>query len=275
MIRSRNWRVRGSCGAEKIWAGSPCSRITPASRKQIAARDVAREPHLVGRDQHRHPAGGELADHVQHLRDELGIECARHLVEQHHVRLHRERAHDRDALLLPPGEPVGIVVALVREPEAAEELVGLGLGPASREPARLLRPERHVPEHAHVREEVVGLEDDPDPAPDRVHVDPGRGDLVAADDDPAGVDRLEQVHAAEERRLAGAGGADQADDLVLGHVEVDPLQHLELPERLADAVDLDHTRLPACRRRLSRATSQSVKRASGIVIATKSVAATR
>ena len=127
-----------------------------------------------------------------------------------------------------------------------------------------------------MREEVVRLEDDPDPAALIAFTStPARGDLVAADDDPAGVDRLEQVDAAEERRLAGAGGADQADDLVLGDVEVDPAQHLELPERLADAVDLDHTRLPACRRRRSRATSQSVKRASGIVIATKSVAATR
>src|SRR6188768_2638306 len=36
-----------------------------------AVGDVARERHLVGRDHHRHPALGELADHVQHLGDEL------------------------------------------------------------------------------------------------------------------------------------------------------------------------------------------------------------
>ena len=70
--------------------------------------------------------------------------------------------------------------------------------------------------------------------------------------DPARVDRLEQVDAAQQRRLAGAGRADQADDLVLGDREVDPAQHLVLAERLAQALDRrarrvtrDAPRLPA------------------------------
>ena len=86
-----------------------------------AVRDVAGEAHLVRRDQHRHPAGGELADHVEHLGDELGVEGARHLVEQEELRLHRERAHDRDPLLLAAREPIGVLVALVGEAEPLEE----------------------------------------------------------------------------------------------------------------------------------------------------------
>ena len=88
-----------------------------------------------------------------------------------------------------------------------------------------------------MREEVEGLEDDPDAAPHRVHVDAVRRDLLAADDDPPGVDRLQQVHAAQQRRLPRARRADEADDLVLGQLEVDPAQHLELPERLVDALE--------------------------------------
>ena len=88
-----------------------------------------------------------------------------------------------------------------------------------------------------MREEVERLEDDPDPAADAVDVDSARGDLLAGDDDPAGVDRLEQVDAAEEGRLARAGRADQADDLVLGEREVDAAEHLELAERLVDALE--------------------------------------
>ena len=95
--------------------------------------------------------------------------------------------------------------------------------------------------------------------------------------DPAGLDRLEQVDAAQERRLAGARRADQADDLVLGDVEVDPAQHLELAEGLVQrprcaaprrcpAHAVAHTSLPAWCCFRSRAISQSVKRASGIVI---------
>ena len=88
-----------------------------------------------------------------------------------------------------------------------------------------------------MREEVERLEDDPDPAAQLVDVDVACGDLDAADDDPAGLDRLEQVDAAQQRRLAGARGADQADDLVLGDVEVDPAQHLELAERTCGRLD--------------------------------------
>ena len=101
-------------------------------------------------------------------------------------------------------------------------------------------------------------------------------DLLAAHDDPSGVDRLEQIHAAQERRLPRAGRADEADDLVLGQLKVDAAQHLELPEGLAQSRDLQrrraHAALPACWRRLSRATSQSVKRAIGIVSAMKMIA---
>src|SRR5213080_3768570 len=62
---------------------------------------VVEEAHArrdVAGDAHRHPAGGELPDHVQHLRNELRVERARHLVEQHQPRLHGQRAHDRDPL---------------------------------------------------------------------------------------------------------------------------------------------------------------------------------
>ena len=46
------------------------------------------------------------------------------------------------------------------------------------------------------------------------------------------VDVLEQVEAAEQRRLARAGRADQADDVVLGDVEVDAVQDFEVAEAL-------------------------------------------
>src|SRR5262245_3766930 len=71
-----------------------------------AVGNLAREAHLVRGDQHRHPAGRELADHLEHLGDELRIERARDLVEQHQLGLHSERADDRGALLLSAREPV-------------------------------------------------------------------------------------------------------------------------------------------------------------------------
>src|SRR5207244_1807404 len=104
--------------------------------------------------------------------------------------------------------------------------------------------------------------------PHLVHLRAAPRDLFAVDDDASRVDRLDQVDAAEERRLPRAGRADQADDLVLGDLEIDTPQNFVAPERLAYAFEQEraHTTPPACRLRRSRSTSQSVKRASGIVI---------
>ena len=77
-------------------------------------RDVAGEADLVGDDQHGSAFLGEVADDLQHLADELGIECRGGLVEQHDVGLHRERTGDRRPLLLPAGEVGREVVVLVR-----------------------------------------------------------------------------------------------------------------------------------------------------------------
>ena len=67
---------------------------------------------------------------------------------------------------------------------------------------------------------------------------------------------------------------------VLRGVDLDVEEHEVLAERLPQPLDLECRRPQACspsawRRRRSRAISQSVKRASGIVIATKRTAATR
>ena len=59
-----------------------------------------------------------------------GIERRRDLVEEHHVRLHHQRAGDRDPLLLAAGELVRVLARLLRQPDVREQLerAGLGLG---------------------------------------------------------------------------------------------------------------------------------------------------
>ena len=123
-----------------------------------------------------------------------------------------------------------------------------------------------------------------------VEVDAPGGDLLAFDDDAAGLDRFEQVHAAKQRRLARARGPDEADDLVLGDDQVDALEHLEVAEGLVQPLDpqrlpaqraaagaegRDRHRAPAIWRVRSRATSQSTKRDMGMVRARKMTAAMR
>src|SRR5215469_12111078 len=71
-----------------------------AIHEDHAVRDLAGELDLVGDHDHGPALLRELADHAQHLADELGIERRGRLVEQHELRLHRQHASDRDPLLL-------------------------------------------------------------------------------------------------------------------------------------------------------------------------------
>ena len=131
MIRWRNRCVRSSRGAANISVGRARLQDPARVEEADAVRDVPGEAHLVGRDEHRHAARRELADHVEDLGDELRVECAGDLVKQQEVGLHRERPDDRHPLLLAAREAVRVVVALGGEPEPVEQLhrPGLGLGP--------------------------------------------------------------------------------------------------------------------------------------------------
>ena len=227
-----------SRGDVKISAGGPCSRMRPRVEKAHAVGDVACEAHLVRRDDHRHPTGRELADHLEHLGDQLGVERARHLVEEHQLGLHGERPHDRDALLLPAREPVGILGRACRRgrtvraaPSRARRPRAVERPSTSRRASVTLRSTRHV------REQVVGLEDDADPAPHRVHV--RRARVISTPPSkirPAsiGSSRLMQRSSVD---LPEPGGADQRDHLVLGDGQLDAAQHLVAPERLREPLD--------------------------------------
>ena len=159
-----------------------------------------------------------------------GIERARDLVEQHQPRLHRERAHDRDALLLPTREPIGVVVALVPHADPVEQRVRPVGRVGLRELEHLGRRERHVVEHAHVREQVEALEHDPDVLAQRVQVDAATRHPLAVEPDLTLLDRLQRVDAAQQRRLAAARRPDEAHDLVLLDAQGHAAQHLVVAE---------------------------------------------
>ena len=67
------------------------------------------------------PSDGEFPDHVEHLFDQLRVEGAGHLVEEHHVRVHRQGPGDRDPLLLAAGESFRVLVELVGEADPFEQ----------------------------------------------------------------------------------------------------------------------------------------------------------
>ena len=245
----------------KIRSGAPRSTISALVEEADLVGHLAREAHLVRGDDHRHAARLELADRVEHLAHELGVERARDLVEQERPRVGGQRAGDGDALLLAAGEVVRVVALAALQPEAGEQLARPRLRVRARALVRAHGRQRDVVEHAEVREEVEVLEDHAEPPAHRDRVDRRVRDDLAVEEDVAVVDLLQQVDAAQQRRLARAGGADQRDRVVLGHGEVDPAQHGALAVRLRDAADLEDGR--AHRRRfLSQRSSSS---ASGTV----------
>ena len=112
---------------------------------------------------------------------------------------------------------------------------------------RLLEPEEEVPDLAaqvHVLDdvEVVAereiLVDDLDPELRRVLRAVDR-DLLAVEEDLAGVVAVDAGDALDERRLAGAVVADERHDLARAHLEVDVGQRLHRAERLREVADLE------------------------------------
>ena len=114
----------------------------------------------------------------------------------------------------------------------------------------LHRPLGDVLERGHVREQVEMLEDHPDLralARDFAFAqfvesvaDLAVADELAVDGQATGVDLLEVVDAAQERRLARSRGPEQAHHLTLAHLQRDALQDLEAAEALVYALGVDH-----------------------------------
>src|SRR6266568_6368644 len=88
-----------------------------------------------------------------------------------------------------------------------------------------------------MREQVELLEDDSDPLPDAVDLDTLARDLLALEEDPAGVDRLEQVDAAQQRALAAAAGADHDKHFARIDAEIDPVEDDVVAEALPDRLE--------------------------------------
>ena len=122
----RNCFSRSDFGAPKSCFGRPFFLDQPVVEIDDVARDLARELHLVGDEDHGAAFARQVGDHLQHLADQLRIERRGRLVEQHDPRLDGERAGDGAALLLAAGQEGRIDVALVGKPDAGEQLLGSG-----------------------------------------------------------------------------------------------------------------------------------------------------
>src|SRR5829696_3792393 len=200
--------------------------VTPRSAcARRARRDLAKHQQAV-RERRRLAVVGDhhhglselvdrLAQQLEHLAARLRVEVAGGLVRKHDGGLRRERARDRDALLLAAGElrgPVGQAVAQADRVDQPVEPLALRLAPGDRQRQDdvLLRSEN--------RDQVEELEDEAELVAtqprERSVVQPG--DLHSVDRDAARCRPVETGEDVHERRLAGARGAhDRAEATAL------------------------------------------------------------
>src|SRR5260221_3262042 len=126
---------------------------------------LARETHLVRDHDHGHAGQRKLLHLLEDAADELGIQRRRHLVEQHQLRLHRERARNRDPLLLTARELARVALGLLAEAHALKLRHRLLLRLPARDVEHARDAQGHVVERGHVREQVEGRKHPAAPRP--------------------------------------------------------------------------------------------------------------
>jgi len=164
----------------------------------------------------------------------MGIDVRPRLVEQDELWIRRERARERDALLLAAGELVRVAVAEAAEVDEREH------DRHARAPLAARQAEADVLGDRQVREERVILEDHAHAAALGRHPRGAVGDDAVADPHLALVRGLEAGDEAQERRLAAAGGAEQRHELTALDAEVGVSHRGHGAEALRDPVDADH-----------------------------------
>jgi hypothetical protein len=194
---------------------------------KYAVGSRACELDLVAHHHHRHAGLAQLAHHLEHAADQLGIERAGRLVEQQDARLERERAGDRDALLLTAGQLVRVRLGFFAKPYPCQRLQPERFCLWSCLSDDFSQSQSDIAQCIEMRIQVELLEHHADLLAHAVDVHVGPSNVGAVDHHRAAGGLLEPVAATQQRRLAGARGPDDEDELALRDDKVDPLQHLE------------------------------------------------
>src|SRR6185312_1436312 len=80
--------------------GRPLFDNLPAVHEDDAVAYLSRKVHFVGNNDHRQTAASQLLHQLKHFADEFWVERRCYFIEQHQLRIHCQRATNRDSLLL-------------------------------------------------------------------------------------------------------------------------------------------------------------------------------
>src|SRR6266542_1281071 len=183
----------------------------------------------------------EAADLEAHLEAQLRVEVAERLVHEDEWRLGDDRARERDALLLPAGELRGIAPAHAAQLDELKGARDAAVHVGTRHAAHL-EAERNVARDAEVRKERVVLEHHAKAAPLRRH----SRDVASVELDRSLVGLEQPGDAVERGRLAASRGAEEADELASGHLEIEPVDRRRVRERLRQVADTEALELRGC-----------------------------
>ena len=176
----------------------------------------------------------QLAQPLAQLRANPSVEGAERLVEQEHLRLGREGTGEAHALPLAARQLSWITVAEALQLDEVQELVD-AVGDLGLRPLAHFQAEGDVLADGHVLERGVVLEHEADVS----LLGCERGCVLAAEEDLAGVCRLEPGDDSEQGRLSGAARAEESGERTRLHVERDILEGDEVAEPLRDVADED------------------------------------
>ena len=231
----------GARGVEELLRGSPPRGSAPSAMKStrsaaLRAKPISWVTTIIVMPSFARPTMTSSTSLII-----SGSSARGRLVEQHQLGVHRERAGDRDALLLAAGELGGHLrrpgrrrptrssssIARFVAPRPCDSLRTL-IGPSVTFSstvlcAKRLKDWKTMPTSARSSRQRRAL---------------GRQRL-AVDRDDAGVDGLEPVDRPAQRRFARTGRADDDDDLALRDRGGDVFQHVQLAEVLVDVVEND------------------------------------
>ena len=153
-----------------------------------------------------------------HLQPQPGVQIRQRLVQHQQLGLHHQRACQRHPLLLAAGKVGRLAPGKVRQPDCGQPFLDTGSQRRTAQAVQL-QPEGDVIEHGQMREQGVGLEDQPDLAPVGRHA----GDLAPVECDAPASHRHQPGDGAHRRGLAAAGWPQQGHKLASGDGQAQPV----------------------------------------------------
>ena len=119
----RNCWVRSFFGAANSSFGDALLADLALVEEADSVGEFLREAHLMRDHQHGQVVfAAQLADDLQHLAAQFGVERGGNLIKQHDLGPHGKRTGDGDPLLLAAGKLGGIVAFLLAQPDQVEQV---------------------------------------------------------------------------------------------------------------------------------------------------------